>query len=177
MAWVIAALGAIGLLLCAVRAAILLRSPLSSLKGEESLEDIKSDKNVAVPLLTELWQSPRSSHDALMDEAEAAILQQQQRLERFSTAVLVIAAIAPLLGLLGTVTGMISTFEIITEHGTGDPRMLSGGISEALFTTQLGLVDAIPMELLGNVLSGWARNLSTKLEAVVLLVIAEKDAS
>ena len=88
-----------------------------------------------------------TDHDALMDTAESALLE-EKRLDRFSSAIVVIAAVAPLLGLWGTVTGMISTFEIITEHGTGDPKMLSAGISEALITTQLGLVVAIPMLLL-----------------------------
>ena len=90
---------------------------------------------------------------------------------------MVIAAVAPLLGLLGTVTGMISTFEIITEHGTGDPKMLSGGISEALITTQLGLVVAIPMLLLGNMLKGWSEGVFGKLESTVLRLIAEKTQS
>ena len=57
------------------------------------------------------------------------------------------AGIAPLLGLLGTVTGMISTFDVITEYGTGNPRLLSGGISVALITTQLGLIVAVPLVL------------------------------
>ncbi|MEQ8979702.1 MAG: MotA/TolQ/ExbB proton channel family protein, partial [Deltaproteobacteria bacterium] len=55
--------------------------------------------------------------------------------------------VAPLLGLLGTVTGMITTFEVITVFGTGNPRLLSGGISVALITTQLGLMVAIPLVL------------------------------
>ena len=62
-------------------------------------------------------------------------------------------ALCPLLGLLGTVTGMIATFDIITEFGTGDPKMLSGGISTALITTQLGLIVAIPAVLLGNAMA------------------------
>ena len=57
----------------------------------------------------------------------------------------------PLLGLLGTVTGMIGTFAMITEHGTGDPRLLSGGISEALLTTQFSLMVAIPALLFADV--------------------------
>jgi biopolymer transport protein ExbB len=72
------------------------------------------------------------------------ILAQKPRMERFLSVLNIIAAVAPLLGLLGTVTGMIGTFDIITVHGTGDPKMLSGGISEALLTTQFGLVVAIP---------------------------------
>ena len=57
------------------------------------------------------------------------------------------ASVAPLLGLLGTVTGMIRTFQQITLHGTGDPRLLAGGISEALVTTEAGLLVAIPAML------------------------------
>ena len=62
---------------------------------------------------------------------------------------------APLLGLLGTVTGMIGTFGLITEHGTGDARLLSGGISEALLTTQFGLMVAIPVSWLTVLPIAW----------------------
>ncbi len=65
----------------------------------------------------------------------------------------IMAAVAPLLGLLGTVTGMIGTFEIINVYGTGDPRMMSGGISVALVTTMLGLMVAIPIMLMHAFLS------------------------
>lgn len=76
---------------------------------------------------------------------EEAILAQMPRLERFLSTLGVLAAVAPLLGLLGTVTGMIHTFQGITAFGTSDPRMMSGGISEALITTQLGLAVAVPI--------------------------------
>ena len=62
---------------------------------------------------------------------------------------------------------MIFTFEIITEHGTGDPKMLSGGIQRLSITTQLGLVVAIPMLLLGNMLKGWSEGVFGKLESTV----------
>jgi biopolymer transport protein ExbB len=62
----------------------------------------------------------------------------------------VLATTAPLLGLLGTVTGMVTTFEIITEYGNGNPVLLAGGISEALITTQSGLLIAFPILLLRN---------------------------
>jgi len=84
---------------------------------------------------------PRSQLEDLVNEA---ILAEEPTLERFLPALNVVAAVSPLLGLLGTVTGMIATFLVITEHGTGDPRLLSGGISEALLTTQFGLMVAIP---------------------------------
>jgi biopolymer transport protein ExbB len=79
---------------------------------------------------------------------DEAVLRESARLERFQWFVKVVSVVAPLLGLLGTVTGMIRTFQLITLFGTGDPRMMAGGISEALVTTMLGLIVAIPMVLL-----------------------------
>lgn len=81
-----------------------------------------------------------------------ALLKELPMLERFLPTLSVLAGVAPLLGLLGTVTGMINTFQIITVYGTGDPRMMSGGISEALVTTQLGLAVAVPIMLLHHIL-------------------------
>ena len=79
----------------------------------------------------------------MLDERDRQIMPEFQRR---------VAAIAPLLGLLGTVTGMIDTFHVITVYGTGDPRMMSGGISEALVTTQLGLAVAVPIMILHHFL-------------------------
>ena len=123
---------------------------------------------VLAQLLDVLERSAQGREDAMVQ----ALLYEAPRLERFGTMVLVFAASAPLLGLLGTVTGMISTFDIITEFGTGDPKMLSGGISEALITTQLGLVVAIPLLLLGNVTSGLAHGIQTKLERSALRLLS-----
>ncbi|WP_291327546.1 MotA/TolQ/ExbB proton channel family protein [Desulfovibrio sp. UCD-KL4C] len=83
---------------------------------------------------------------------QEGLLKELPILERSLPTLSVLAAVAPLLGLLGTVTGMISTFQIITLYGTGDPRMMSGGISEALVTTQLGLAVAVPIMILHHVL-------------------------
>ncbi|MEZ4601035.1 MAG: MotA/TolQ/ExbB proton channel family protein [Syntrophotaleaceae bacterium] len=91
--------------------------------------------------LRHLGQSQQVLENALHE----ALLQQIPRFERFLPTLAMFAGIAPLLGLLGTVTGMIGTFQVINLFGTGDPRMMSGGISEALITTQLGLVVAIPI--------------------------------
>lgn len=90
---------------------------------------------------------------SLENAMEEAILHEQPLLERHLTYIGVIVACAPLLGLLGTVTGMIFTFDMITLHGTGDPRMLSGGIAEALITTEFGLYVAIPTLLAHGYLS------------------------
>lgn len=83
---------------------------------------------------------------------QESILQEVPRLERFLPTINILAAVAPLLGLLGTVTGMIGTFQVITIFGTGDARMMSGGISEALITTQFGLAVAVPLTLMHHFL-------------------------
>lgn len=98
-------------------------------------------------------RSRREDREALESILQEAILHELPRLERFLPTINILGAIAPLLGLLGTVTGMISTFHVITLYGTGDPRMMSGGISEALVTTALGLAVAIPIMLLHVFLS------------------------
>ncbi len=92
----------------------------------------------------------RETLDSILQEA---ILKEFPRLERFLPALNIMGAVAPLLGLLGTVTGMINTFHVITLYGTGDPRMMSGGISEAMVTTMLGLSVAIPIMLAHTFLS------------------------
>jgi biopolymer transport protein ExbB len=97
-----------------------------------------------------------------------SILGELQFLDKFGSIILVMAAVAPLLGLLGTVSGMISTFDIITEFGTGDPKLLSSGISEALITTKLGLIVAIPTLLMGNLFSGWSNKIKVMLEREAL---------
>ncbi len=93
------------------------------------------------------------TRETLESILQEAILKELPRLERFLPMLNMLGAVAPLLGLLGTVTGMISTFHVITLHGTGDPRMMSGGISEALVTTMLGLAVAIPIMLAHTFLS------------------------
>ncbi len=93
-----------------------------------------------------------------------AMLRELPRLERCLTALKVLAAVAPLLGLLGTVTGMINTFQVITVFGTGDPRLMAGGISEALVTTELGLAVAIPVLVAATLLGRRAQRLAGDME-------------
>lgn len=99
------------------------------------------------------------------------IIHESSQIDKFSSVILVVAAVAPLLGLLGTVTGMISTFDIITEFGTGDPKLLAGGISEALVTTELGLIVAIPALLVGNLLMGWGSRIKDSMEQHALHIV------
>ena len=85
----------------------------------------------------------------------------------------VISVVAPLMGLLGTVTGMIKTFQVITLYGAGDPKMMAGGISQALMTTVLGLVVAIPMVLLHTVVSGQSRKIINILQSQSAGIVAQ----
>lgn len=96
------------------------------------------------------WRMPKELLDELMFEK---LLEVKPTLERGLALISVTAAVAPLLGLLGTVTGMINTFKAITVFGTGDAKSLSSGISEALITTEYGLIVAIPALLLSAFLS------------------------
>ena len=88
-----------------------------------------------------------------------AILKEVPALERGQPILKLLAAVAPLLGLLGTVTGMILTFQAITQYGTGDPKLMAGGISQALVTTVLGLVAAIPLLFFNSLLASRSRSL------------------
>ena len=94
--------------------------------------------------------------------------------ERRVGAIKILSAVAPLLGLLGTVTGMILTFQSITLFGTGDPKLMAGGISQALVTTVLGLSCAIPLLLLHSFISSKARKISQILEEQTAGLLAEK---
>ena len=106
--------------------------------------------------------------EATFDEA---ILKEGIRLTRFLAALKVLAAVAPLLGLLGTVTGIINTFRAITVYGTGDPRMMSGGISEALVTTQVGLAVAIPIMFFYTYFESKAEKVMSEMEEKAALLL------
>ncbi|MGB5425726.1 MAG: MotA/TolQ/ExbB proton channel family protein, partial [Gammaproteobacteria bacterium] len=94
--------------------------------------------------------------ELLLDEA---ILRETPALQRGLGLLKLLAAVAPLLGLLGTVTGMILTFQSITLFGTGDPKLMAGGISQALVTTVLGLIVAIPLLFSHTLLASRSRTL------------------
>jgi len=137
---------------------------------DRALQGCKASKGASARVLAATIRHLDTDPDTLEDIISESILHETPYLERFESAIIVFAAVAPLLGLLGTVTGMISTFDVITEYGTGDPKLLSGGISEALVTTQLGLIVAIPALLLGNLLSGWSERIKSGMENAALRV-------
>jgi biopolymer transport protein ExbB len=107
--------------------------------------------------------------------------QEAARLERYQRVIGTVAYIAPLLGLLGTVSGMIKAFDVIATHSVGDPAHLAGGISEALITTAAGLLVAIPVVIMHKIIQSRASMLSLELdkEAVTLtehLIKSSQDA-
>ncbi|MBV1908698.1 MAG: MotA/TolQ/ExbB proton channel family protein [Kangiellaceae bacterium] len=106
---------------------------------------------------------------------DEAVLKETPRIERGITIIKVFAAVAPLMGLLGTVTGMIETFQSITLYGAGDPKVMAGGISSALITTVLGIVAALPLILLHSVVSGIAKGLNHMLEEQSTGLIAQHE--
>ena len=93
------------------------------------------------------------------------------KIESGLTWISVFASTAPLLGLLGTVMGMIELFDVITMHGTSDPKLLAGGISIALVTTEAGLIVAIPLQLIHTFLTNMADSLRSRMESAGLAVL------
>jgi biopolymer transport protein ExbB len=102
-----------------------------------------------------------------------AALKEMPELTKGLLFIKVISVVAPLMGLLGTVTGMIKTFQVITLYGAGDPKMMAGGISQALMTTVLGLVVAIPMVLIHTLVSGQSRKIINILHAQSAGMVAQ----
>ena len=102
-----------------------------------------------------------------------AVLREVPKLSRLNTLIKVISVVAPLLGLLGTVIGMIVTFQSITLFGTGDPKLMAGGISQALITTMLGLCVAIPTVFLHSMMAGQSRRIIEILEGQATGFVAE----
>jgi biopolymer transport protein ExbB len=126
---------------------------------------LEARRNKVIPkiLLTALALKDRTRPE-MENALQEAILGEIPAIERFLSTLGMLAAIAPLLGLLGTVTGMINTFHVITYYGTSDPRMMSGGISEALVTTMLGLSVAIPIMLAHTLLGRRVETQISKME-------------
>ena len=102
---------------------------------------------------------------------EEVLMKLKPKLERFISIVWITAATAPLLGLLGTVTGIITTFKLLTIVGSGDPKALGGGISEALITTEFGLIVAIPSLILHAFLQRKAKAIENEFEGDAMTVL------
>ena len=123
-----------------------------------------SPKNPLGRVLQVLKDNPNSSTEALELKLTEQIMKETPKLNKMLMFLKIVAVVAPLMGLLGTVTGMIETFQSITLFGAGDPKLMAGGISQALVTTVLGLCVAIPTVLMHTLASSKAKQVQDVLE-------------
>ncbi|WP_206483539.1 MotA/TolQ/ExbB proton channel family protein [Thalassotalea sp. G2M2-11] len=170
--YVILALGAIGLLIAIERFITLF------LIGSKVNRQLKSDTAAQDNPLGRVMQVKDENASADTETLELKlserILAEVPRLTSRLTIIKIISVVAPLIGLLGTVVGMINTFQAITLFGTGDPKLMAGGISQALVTTVLGLVVAIPMVFLSTMLNTRSRGIINILQQQSAGIIAER---
>jgi biopolymer transport protein ExbB len=148
--YVIIFIGFIGVLISLERLIVLV---LTGRKVQKQLKSKKPGDNPLGRIMQVYEDNPDIGTETLDLKLDEAILKEMPRIQRGLGALALLAAVSPLLGLLGTVTGIIETFQSITLYGTGDPRVMSGGISQALVTTVMGLLVAIPLLLFHSFLS------------------------
>jgi biopolymer transport protein ExbB len=168
--YVIISVGIFGLLLCLWKAFVLY-STGAKIRGQLKKET-PDKRNPLGRVMSIYTDSPEIDIETLELKLDEAILRETAPLETGLSFIKVLYVVAPLLGLLGTVVGMIATFQMITLFGTGDPRMMAGGISTALVTTVLGLTVAIPLTLLHSFLQGKSKALIQTLEEQAAGIIA-----
>jgi len=133
-------------------------------RGGDALRTLKAQVQGPQGELVSVALAPRAN-DEREDRLHATLLQQRLRLERWLGAIAITAAVSPLLGLLGTVSGMITTFKAMSLFGAGDASAVSGGVGEALINTELGLVVAIPALLAHALMSRKAKSYLAQLES------------
>jgi biopolymer transport protein ExbB len=148
--YVIIFIGLIGVLISLERLILLVTT---GRKVKKQLKSKKPDDNPLGRIMQVYVKNPDVDTETLGLKLDEAILKEMPKIQRGLGALALLAAVSPLLGLLGTVTGIIETFQSITLYGTGDPRVMSGGISQALVTTVMGLLVAIPLLLSHSFLS------------------------
>jgi biopolymer transport protein ExbB len=161
-----------GLLVAIVRFTLLSKE---SVKIKQQLKQKEANNNNALGRIIAIYQNNNNQSTQVLElKIEEAVLREIPRLERGSSVLKVLAAIAPMMGLLGTVTGMIGTFQSITLFGTGDPKMMAGGISMALITTVMGLIAALPLLLIHSLLHSRASVLINIIEQQSTGLIAQQ---
>lgn len=168
--YIILILGAIGLLVALLQFLFLLNTGRGVAKQQKQKEI--SLKNPLGRILSVYNDKLANDAETLQLKLDEAILREMPKLERGLITLAILAAIAPMLGLLGTVSGMIETFQSITLFGTGDPKLMSGGISQALVTTELGLAVAIPLLLIHSGLSSKSNRLIQILDEESAAIVA-----
>ena len=167
----IIALGIIGLIIAVMRW-LALSTADRKVKAQLKRETASTDNPLGRVLAA--YESNRGADTETIElKLSEAALKEMPSLTKGLLFIKVVSAVAPLMGLLGTVTGMIKTFQVITLYGAGDPKMMAGGISQALMTTVLGLVVAIPMVLLHTVVSGKSRKIVNILQSQSAGLVAQ----
>lgn len=170
--FIIIGVGVIGIILGFFR---LLMLTLVSVKVRSQLKSDKASNNNPLGRVLMVAESnPNADTETLELKLGEAILKETPSLESLLTLIKMIATIAPLGGLLGTVTGMIQVFQQITVYGAGDPTIMAGGISQALMTTVLGIVVAIPTIFMHTVVKSRSDNIIHILEEQATGMIAQK---
>ncbi len=170
--YVIIALGIIALLIGLERYIVLF---MTERKVKRQLKaSILTDDNPLGRVLKVKEKYAHVTEDTLELKLSEAILKEIPRLVRGISFIKIISVVSPLLGLLGTVTGMINTFQAITLFGTGDPKLMAGGISTALVTTVLGLIVAIPTVMLYTWLNTRSKNILHIIQEQSAGIIAER---
>jgi biopolymer transport protein ExbB len=164
-------LGLIGLLIAIVRFIGL--SSASRKVAAQLKRDSASTDNPLGRVLAAYESNRNADTETIELKLSEAALKEMPGLTKGLLFIKVISVVAPLMGLLGTVTGMIKTFQVITLYGAGDPKMMAGGISQALVTTVLGLVVAIPMVLLHTIVSGQSRKVINILQSQSAGLVAQ----
>jgi biopolymer transport protein ExbB len=172
--YIIIALAAIGLLLALVRYLYLVYISRKIKKQSRQLDEPSEDN--ALGRIAIVY---KKSHEKAVDQKEVileeAILKEIPAIERYNSLIKLLAAVSPLLGLLGTVTGMIITFQSITLFGTSDPKLMAGGISTALVTPVLGLSGAIPLLFAYTFIAAKSKSIIDLLEHQSLGLIAKEQ--
>ena len=163
-------LGVIGLLIALWRAVGL--STAGRKVSAQLKRDAASTDNPLGRVLAAYEANRGADTETIELKLSEAALKEMPDLTKGLLFIKVISVVAPLMGLLGTVTGMIKTFQVITLFGAGDPKMMAGGISQALMTTVLGLVVAIPMVLIHTLVSGQSRKIINILQSQSAGIVA-----
>lgn len=173
--YVIVVLGIVSLILALSR---LVALSVMSAKVSSQLKSAEPNTNNPLGRVLKVAKDNEDTdRETLELKLSEAIFKERPALERGLAFLKIISVVAPLMGLLGTVTGMINTFQAITLFGTGDPKLMAGGISQALVTTVEGLVVAIPTVLLHTIVSGRSRKVMHILQEQSAGIIAERDES
>ncbi|MGB1263544.1 MAG: MotA/TolQ/ExbB proton channel family protein [Cognaticolwellia sp.] len=170
--YVILAIGLVGLLIALERFVTLFL--IGGKVSRQLKSTTASDDNPLGRVMLVKEQNPNADTETLELKLSESILREVPKLSSRLTLIKIISVVAPLIGLLGTVTGMINTFQAITLFGTGDPKLMAGGISQALVTTVLGLVVAIPMVFIFTLLHTRSRSIINLLQQQSAGIIAER---